>query len=169
LEGGVNSIITNNGGNNVIINWLSGNINTNPMFVDTALHNFHLQDNSSCINAADTTGLPDIPLVDLDNNNRFVGVIDMGCYENQNVTGTNWNDHRESIIGAYPNPAKEDITIESPQPAAIEITNLHGQLIKTMAASDNKTTVDVSAFPCGMYFIKVKMSEGIVVKKFIKE
>jgi hypothetical protein len=29
--------------------------------------------------------------------------------------------------------------------------------------------IDVSAFPSGMYFIKATTTEGIVVKKFVKD
>jgi hypothetical protein len=45
---------------------------------------------------------------------------------------------------------------------------LQGQLIKTIATSDKKTSVDVSAFPCGMYVVKVKTGKGMAVKKFVK-
>ncbi|MFH1005001.1 MAG: YCF48-related protein [Bacteroidota bacterium] len=69
----------------------------------------------------------------------------------------------------YPNPATDNITIESPQQAVMEISNIQGQLIKTLVTSNNKTSVDVSAFSNGMYFIKAKTEKGIAIKKFVKE
>ncbi|HLO61275.1 MAG TPA: right-handed parallel beta-helix repeat-containing protein [Bacteroidales bacterium] len=61
------------------------NINTDPLFGDTSIYNFHLKDNSPCINAGrlDTTGLY-ISSTDLDGNPRiFDGKIDIGAYEYQ--------------------------------------------------------------------------------------
>jgi YVTN family beta-propeller protein len=72
-------------------------------------------------------------------------------------------------IFIYPNPATNNITIESPQLAVIEITNIQGQLIKTLAANSHKTSIDISAYSSGVYFVKVKTEKGIMVKKFVKE
>ena len=72
-------------------------------------------------------------------------------------------------IAVYPNPATDNITIESEQPAVIEITNIQGQLIKTFATTDNKTNINVSALASGVYVVEVKTEKGVEVKKFIKE
>ena len=67
------------------------------------------------------------------------------------------------------NPADDYITIEALQDAVIEITNIQGQLIKNFATTGNKTNIDVSAFPSGVYVVEVKTEKGVEVKKFIKE
>ena len=72
-------------------------------------------------------------------------------------------------ITVYPTPATDILIIETLQKATIEITNIQGQLIKTIATTGNKTNIDVSAFPSGLYLIKVKTENNISVKKFIKE
>jgi GH25 family lysozyme M1 (1,4-beta-N-acetylmuramidase) len=77
----------------------------------------------------------------------------------------------------YPNPAINNLTIENQQEAAvgskqlaiIEIKNIQGQLVKTSTTTGNKTILDVSAFPGGVYIVEVKTSKGIVVRKFVKE
>ena len=79
----------------------------------------------------------------------------------------------------YPNPSNNIITIEAPQPATIEISNIQGQLIKTIKASGNKINidhvgwssyvVDVSALPSGVYLVQVKTEKGVAVRKFVKE
>ena len=74
-----------------------------------------------------------------------------------------------SCLIIYPNPATDNLIIETPQKATIEILNIQGQLIKTIAASGNKTSVDVSAFPSGVYVVEIKTEKGIAVKKFVKE
>jgi parallel beta-helix repeat protein len=63
----------------------TGNIDTNPMFINPAGGNYRLLPASPCINAGtpDTTGLG-LPLTDLDGNPRvFSCAIDMGAYESQ--------------------------------------------------------------------------------------
>jgi hypothetical protein len=70
-------------------------------------------------------------------------------------------------INIFPNPATNNITIETPQNSTIEITNIQGQLIKTLAANNEKTIIDVSALPSGVYVVEVKTDRGVAVKKFI--
>jgi hypothetical protein len=75
----------------------------------------------------------------------------------------------ESDIILYPNPATDNLTIESPQKATIEIFNIQGQLLKSTVAGNNKTMIGISAFQSGMYLVKVKTDHGVAVKKFIKQ
>jgi hypothetical protein len=72
-------------------------------------------------------------------------------------------------ISVYPNPATNNLTIEAEQDAVIEITNIQGQLIKTFAATGIKTSIDVSAFPRGVYVVEMITESGVGVKKFVKE
>lgn len=69
----------------------------------------------------------------------------------------------------YPNPTANNITIEVLQHATINILTIQGQLIKTLITTGNKTNIDVSAFPCGVYIVEAKTEKGITVKKFVKE
>jgi hypothetical protein len=41
--------------------------------------------------------------------------------------------------------------------------------MKTISSSCNKTVVDVSTFPRGLYLVEVKTNTGIAVRKFVKE
>ena len=82
IEGGEVGIVTNNNGT---VNWLDGNIDADPLFVDAINENYHLSPSSPCIDAGtpDTTGL-NLPDYDLNGNTRIVnGIIDMGAYEYQ--------------------------------------------------------------------------------------
>ena len=72
-------------------------------------------------------------------------------------------------IAIYPNPTTNNITIEIPLQAVIEIYNMHMQLIKTIVADSNKTNIEVSNLTSGLYLIKVKTDKGVAVKKFVKE
>ncbi|MGD0712071.1 MAG: T9SS type A sorting domain-containing protein [Bacteroidales bacterium] len=87
------------------------------------------------------------------------------------VHGTNGIKENKLLnqIKVYPNPAFNNLTIETPQLGVIEITNIQGQLINTYTATGNKTIIDVSAFPCGVYVVEVRTEKGVEVRKFIKE
>jgi hypothetical protein len=61
--------------------------NSDPLFVNTAAGDFHLNNSSPVINRGDNNA-PAVPTTDLDGNNRTVGsVVDMGAYENQRGGG----------------------------------------------------------------------------------
>jgi len=72
-------------------------------------------------------------------------------------------------ISVYPSPSANSLTIEGPQSDIIEISNIQGQLIKTFTAIGNKTNIDVSALPSGVYVVQVKTEKGVAVSKFVKE
>lgn len=69
----------------------------------------------------------------------------------------------------FPNPATNNITIQCPRPAIIEITDIQGQLLKTLVSGDNNINIDISSFPGGLYFVEVKTEKGIAIKKFVKQ
>ncbi len=73
-------------------------------------------------------------------------------------------------ISIYPNPTSSTLTIEtnSNTKQNLEIVNLIGQSLYTYNIY-SKATVDVSAFPKGVYLIKLNTDKGIFVKKFVKE
>jgi len=86
----------------------------------------------------------------------------------QGITGINEYELFNQIK-VYPIPATDKITIEGPPQAVIEIINIQGQLIKTVISNGNKETVDVSAFPSGIYFVKARTAKRMVMMKLIKQ
>jgi len=85
----------------------------------------------------------------------------------------------ENNILIFPNPATNNLAIETPSQSTINFSNIQGQLIKTLLTTSNKTNVDhvgyssyvvdISTFPSGVYIVEVKTEKGVVVKKFVKE
>ena len=75
-----------------------------------------------------------------------------------------------STLSIFPNPATTSLTIQSSiQPVTdISIANLLGQEVgsKHIAGGSLQASVDISALPAGVYFVKVN---GGAVKKFVKE
>jgi len=72
-------------------------------------------------------------------------------------------------ISIYPNPSSNNLYIEIPQKAEIEILNVQGQIIKIINTAEKQTTIDVSNLSSGVYIIKAKTEKGVAVKKFMKE
>ncbi len=93
--------------------------------------------------------------------------------------GINENSNAENLFSIFPNPATNNLTIQTQQQATLEILNIQGQIIKTFETKENKTNVDhvgwssyvvdVSAFSRGVYMISVETEKGIWRGKFVKE
>jgi hypothetical protein len=70
-------------------------------------------------------------------------------------------------ISVYPNPAKNQLTINvAQQIEIITIVDITGKAIKSITPTSK--TIDVSELTKGIYFLKVKTTTSIVTSKFIK-
>ncbi|MGD0711912.1 MAG: T9SS type A sorting domain-containing protein [Bacteroidales bacterium] len=85
------------------------------------------------------------------------------------LTGLKNKNQNPSTIDIFPNPSIDNITIKFSQNSIIKILNLEGQIINSLSAKAGNTSIDVSAFPSGMYFVEIKSEKGVAVKKFVKE
>lgn len=72
-------------------------------------------------------------------------------------------------ISIFPNPTSEGITIMNAENSTIEILNIEGQIIKNINSDESHTSIDIYGLAKGMYFVKIKTTSGIALKKFIKE
>ncbi|MDR1791924.1 MAG: S8 family peptidase [Bacteroidales bacterium] len=63
-----------------------------------------------------------------------------------------------SDIYAFPNPAKDKLTIILPQNANycqnVQIIDLYGKVLKIISLDNNSTTIDISDLAAGMYIVK---------------
>ncbi|WP_370476564.1 T9SS type A sorting domain-containing protein [Tamlana flava] len=72
----------------------------------------------------------------------------------------------------FPNPANDFLTLEiSPDAisSTIEVFNVQGKLIKSMKMTNNSYILDISTISSGMYFIQLKTTNGMSIKKFVKQ
>jgi hypothetical protein len=146
-----NSILWNNypeeiGGNidNVTVvysdiegGWIGeGNIDEDPMFLNPSNNDYHLLNNSPCVNAGSNSYI--FWDYDLDGNPRvYDGIVDMGCYECQ---GTEADNNQYSILNFrlnnYPNPFNPETKINYQLPAVskvqLSIYNIQGQKVKNL-------------------------------------
>ena len=74
----------------------------------------------------------------------------------------------------YPNPAREQLFLsikEAQGSYDMEVFTINGQrVIQQQAATNSKTlttTLDVSALSSGIYLLRIKTQQGLVVKKFV--
>ena len=57
------------------------------------------------------------------------------------------------------------VTIATPHGSEITVLNMQGRIIRNIAASGDKTTVNISSFHSGTYFFKVNAETKMVVKR----
>jgi len=105
---------------------------------------------------------------------------------------TGLKEIQQANLRIYPNPAKEQLTIEygssacfgyAQQPTLtaqerslseveVEIYNVVGQNVGAnlrVRPENNETTIDISHLANGMYFLKVQTDNGMIMKKFVKQ
>jgi hypothetical protein len=68
----------------------------------------------------------------------------------------------------YPNPATNNITIESLHKAIIEILNIQGQTI-SQQLKQGKTDIDISSLAKGVYILRLLSNDKTVVARIVKE
>jgi hypothetical protein len=189
IDGGIDAINANNNGT---IHWLEGNIDEDPMFVDTLNNNYQLLPGSPCIDAGnpDTTGL-NLPELDLAGNPRIYNrIIDIGAYEWQGDTTAVYEPDSSFISKLYlfynkPNPFKSFTTItfisadyERIKDYKLSIYNAKGQLIKTYNGKRDNfwvktdivwdgTDANGNKVPNGVYFYKLIYGDNSVVRKMV--
>ena len=178
IENGENTIETNNNGE---YEWLEGNIDSDPLFLDPENGDFHLTENSPCIDAGD----PDSPL-DPDGT-----IADMGAFyfnQNSSINEELIMNNERIEISNYPNPFSSSTTIsfnltaEDTKGAEIEIYNIKGQKVRTLECVnyvDAKATESLSHIVwdgkddsgkpvnSGIYFYKLKSGKFSSTKKMI--
>jgi hypothetical protein len=177
IEGGESGVFNPSNWNTV--NWLEGNLDTDPLWSGTGDYPYMLSNDSPCIDAG-TLELPPgivLPEYDLAGNPRIVnGIVDMGAYECQDTTGIyNYelkaNDYE---LNNYPNPFNPVTTINYNLPhdvedAIIEIYNIKGQLVDKIEISSELSSVSwyPERFSSGIYLYKFDIANAPVKKMIL--
>lgn len=83
------------------------------------------------------------------------------------------NENELSKFSIHPNPAKNQLFLNSKKPAGnlkVKIFNIEGKLLSTQnVAFENQTSINVSQLTSGIYFLNIEDENGKTeVKKFIK-
>ncbi|MCK4358316.1 MAG: T9SS type A sorting domain-containing protein, partial [Candidatus Cloacimonetes bacterium] len=117
-----------------------GNIDTDPLFVDSANGDFHLQENSPCIDAGTAyfEWQSDV-IIDL-SPDEYIGVApDMGAYEfgMQGIIDDIQIPVNKTVIQNYPNPFNPETTItfslsRNYNNVELNIYNIKGELVRKL-------------------------------------
>ena len=82
----------------------------------------------------------------------------------------NTNTLEKIGVRIYPNPIKDQFTIEVPNVSdnSIEIYSMKGQLLKQMLLLENSNKIVLKNFSQGVYILKIRTNQGVGTMKFIK-
>jgi parallel beta-helix repeat protein len=139
-----------------------GNISANPLYIDTSTGNFHLSQNSPCINAGD----PNSPL------DPDTTIADMGAFYYDHpsaIEDAAEFPERISLYQNFPNPFNAQTMISYSLPeageVAIEIYNIVGQKVHTLysgyqQAGNYRFVWNASEMASGVYFAHLKFSSS---------
>jgi len=99
----------------------------------------------------------------IDNNgfNPFAFRVSLSPTGIQTVTGP-------ARMIVYPNPASRFVTIENSGNAIMTLRSADGKLLKNTTVNGN-TTVDISGFAAGVYFLSVQSDDFIQTSRLVKE
>lgn len=152
----------------------TGNLNTNPLFINlanaigadncwmSADDGLRLQNNSPCIDAGNNSG---IYATDLAGDPRLSGsFVDMGAYEFQASTGfISYQSNEEKI---FPNPARDHFILKTKEKSgSLSIYDSKGQEVYRGRFDQANPRIDISLLPSGMYLLVTES----VRAKFVKD
>ncbi len=177
IKGGLSGIQTNNNG---AVNWLEGNIDEDPLFMDGWEHPYAISKESPCKDAGtpDTTGFF-LPVNDLVGGPRiWNNRIDMGAYEWNNV-GV---EDPQALISdlrmrTYPNPFTDKLMIEfeqlQPGNITLAILNSLGQQAAVLFSGYKQAgtySIDFNGtgLSSGIYLCRLQAGDQSAVIRLIK-
>jgi len=83
------------------------------------------------------------------------------------TVGINEQHYEESKALVYPNPAKDELTIEVLVPFDVTITNLEGMIVQTFKITAGANTISLKGLADGVYFIEGLTDNNRFVNKII--
>jgi len=148
----------------------AGNIDSNPMFVDTSTADFNLQAVSPCIDGGDPRSA-----LDPDGTNADMGAL----YFDQSVGIPDLPDNVPSayqLISAYPNPFNPATTFNYELKVAstvlLKIYDIQGREIGTLIdgyreAGNHQVVFDGSGLTSGVYFYRFEAGDFMATRKMV--
>ena len=68
-------------------------------------------------------------------------------------------------VALYPNPTKDNVTIEANGMSRITVVSMLGQVVFDTEVNANVYTLNMSQFKSGMYMVRVYTESGVTVKR----
>ncbi len=175
IQGGDSSIVTIG---DVQINWLHGNLNSNPFFKDVTNTNYSLSKNSPCIDAGTALLIWQGDTITNLSDSLYLGLApDMGALEFDSLTTVEADYHislKFDLNQNYPNPFNYSTVITYNIPRYLQVNlsifNILGQKVYTLINSHQKAgfhkiTWNAIRFPSGIYYYKLTTGKFSQIKK----
>lgn len=106
------------------------------------------------------------------NTNKEGWIIDDITYGTIALVGIN-NIEKNNNFNIYPNPVTNEFTITAIETGKIylqlKIVNILGEIVYQSLIEDQKSEINISDLPKGVYFVKMISANQILTKKIIKE
>jgi len=88
------------------------------------------------------------------------------------ITGVGITEQELKYLAAYPNPVSHILTIENPYQSSMQLSiySITGKLLYSHQYQNYTTTIDMSPYEAGIYFVEMKLEDGRkAVRKVAKE
>ncbi len=167
-ERGEGAVVTNDNGE---VNWLDGNIDLDPLFVDPDNDNFHLTEYSPCIDAGTAFFIwEDDTLVDMSEDEYAGEAPDMGAFEYGFVSVDPESVNPPfnfTLFQNYPNPFNSTtcflFELPASRAASLTIFDTNGREVSTLTngifqAGQYDLMWNAGNLPGGMYLARLKTS-----------
>lgn len=131
------------------------------------------------INLNEITFSVDLTAVPTGNHNLFVRAKNSnGKWSLTNILaftkstlGVNQFSEIEKLFTAYPNPAKEQFTVQYPQEKiikSIDLIDITGRVFSVKSHTENnQVQVETSTLASGTFFVRINTDDGVIYKKVI--
>ena len=87
------------------------------------------------------------------------------------LTTVGINDYELNNVVVYPNPTTGMIQIQNSESRIqdVEVYDAYGKLLNAVKVNDNATSLDLSGYASGTYFVKIMTENGVVTKRVVKQ
>jgi len=95
------------------------------------------------------------------------------CYTGSSTVGVN-KLSTANAIQIYPNPTSGNITLVARTASftardKVDLYSINGQLLSSSAITENETSIDISSYTRGIYFLSASIADAIHTIKVVKE
>jgi len=181
---GVNNSLlkTNNGGDGWITQYCSSNVDLTSVFFTSGVLGYAVGSNGTILKTTDGGNNWDSQVSNTSNHLNSV------CFANSNIgyavgnsgtilktinggiiTNNEFGENDRIDVVISPNPFNDIVQLECLKGADVEIINPWGQVMMSKKTQDSRTTLNLAKLDCGVYFIRIKTDNAIIIKKIIKD
>ena len=89
----------------------------------------------------------------------------MSCMETVTFTSTVSVNENNVVSAFYPNPTKDNVTIEATGMKHITVINSLGQVVYDVDVNADRYQLNLSQYKAGLYMVRISSENGVSVKR----